>query len=105
MNQKELITNERGPYGSRWQSVRDDDEKDRIAQEQGDLEGYSLSAVWWQVESNDVHHHQEYTGQQEVDRVEQRSASDHNLTIKERDVFLCCNNVDLSHFVYISLGC
>ncbi len=50
MNQKELITNERGPYGSRWQSVRDDDEKDRIAQEQGDLEGYSLSAVWWQVE-------------------------------------------------------
>lgn len=101
MKQKDLITNERGPYGSRWQSVWDDDEKDRIAQEQSDLEGDSLSAVWRQVESNDVHHHQEYTGQQEVDCVEQRSASDHNLVIKERDA--CPSGNNLSHFVFLSL--
>lgn len=99
MKQKDLITNERGPYGSRWQSVWDDDEKDRIAQEQSDLEGYSLSAVWGQVESNNVHHHQEYTGQQEVDCVEQRSAADHNLVIKERDIFPCGNNV----FIFLTL--
>lgn len=73
------LTYQRGPYGSGGQGVRDNDEEDRVAQQQGDLEGDPLSAVRRQIETNNVHHHQEDAGQQQVHSVEQWAAPDHHL--------------------------
>ena len=73
------VTYQRGSYGGGRQSVRYNDEEDRVAQQQGDLEGNPLSAVWWQIETHDVHHHQEDTGQQQVHSVEQWPPPDNHL--------------------------
>lgn len=74
-----MFTYQWGPYGCGRQGVRDNDEEDRVAQQQGDLEGDPLSAVGRQIETNNVHHHQEDAGQQQVHSVEQRAAPDHHL--------------------------
>lgn len=73
------VTYQRGSYGCGRQSVRDNDEKHRVAQQQSDLEGNPLSTVWWQIETHNVHHHQKDTGQQKVHGVEQGSPPDHHL--------------------------
>lgn len=79
LNAWNAVTYQRGSYGGGRQSVRYDDEKDGVAQQQSDLEGHSLSAVRWQIETNNVHHHQEDAGQQQVHSVEQWPPSDHHL--------------------------
>lgn len=73
------VTYQRGSYGGGRQSVRNNDEEDRVAQQQSNLEGDPLSAVWWQIETNNVHHHQEDAGQQQVHGVEQWPPPDHHL--------------------------
>ena len=73
------VTYQRGSYSGGRQSVRYNDEEDRVAQQQRDLEGNPLPAVWWQIETHNVHHHQEDTGQQQVHSVEQRPPTDHYL--------------------------
>ena len=59
--------------------VGHDDEEHGVDEQQGDLEGDPLPAVWRKVEAHDVHDHQEDAGQQQVHRVEQRPSSDHHL--------------------------
>lgn len=74
-----LATYQRCSYGGGRQSVRYNDEEDGVAQQQSDLEGNPLSTVWWQIETHNVHHHQEYAGQQEVHGVEQWPPPYHHL--------------------------
>lgn len=64
------LTDEGSADGSGWQRVRHDDQEDRVAQEECDLEGDPLTTLWGQVKAHNVHDHEEDTGQQQADRIE-----------------------------------
>ena len=81
INSTKRFTYERCPDGGGWERVGDDDEEDGVSQQQCDPEGDSLSAVRRQVEAHHVHHHQEYTGQAQVHRVEQWPPANHHLYV------------------------
>lgn len=73
------LTNERSANGSGWQRVRNDDQEDRVAQEECDLEGDPLTTVGGQVEAHDVHDHEEDAGQQQADHIEEGPPADDHL--------------------------
>lgn len=64
------LTNEGSANGGGWQCVGHNDQEDRVAQKECDLEGDPLTTFWGQVKAHDVHDHEEDTGQQQVDRIE-----------------------------------
>lgn len=76
---KILVTYQWRSNGRGRQCVGYNDEEDGVAEQQCDLKGNSLSAVWRQKETNDVHHHQEDAGQQQIHGVKEWPSSDHHL--------------------------
>lgn len=77
------LTDEGRADGRGRQRVGHDDQEDRIAQEERDLEGNSLATVRRQVEAHDVHNHEEDTGQKQADRIEEGPSADDNLGSRE----------------------
>ena len=73
------LTDERRADGRGGQRVGHDDQEDRVAQEERDLEGNSLTTVWRQIEAHNVHDHEEDTGQKQADRIEEGPSADDHL--------------------------
>lgn len=73
------LTNEGSADGSGWQCVRYNDQEDRVAQKECDLEGDPLTTLRGQVEAHNVHDHEEDTGQQQADHIEQGPPADDHL--------------------------
>ena len=73
------LTDERRADGRGGQRVGHDDQEDRVAQEERDLEGNSLTTVRRQIEAHDVHDHEEDTGQKQADRIEEGPSADDHL--------------------------
>ena len=80
-----LLTDERRLVSGDGQQVVHDEQEDRVAQDEGHLEGRAIDTVGRQQEAEDVHRDEEAAGDQQVHHVEDGSASQNQLRKRERE--------------------
>lgn len=67
------------PGGGGWKFIRDVDPEDSVAQQDADLETNPCPAVQRQVETGDIHQHEEDARDQEPHYVQQGAPADQHL--------------------------
>ncbi len=78
------LTDERSCISSDRQQVVHDKQEDRVAQDEGHLEGRPVHTLGWQQEAEEVHCDEEAAGDQEVHHIEDWPTSQNDLGMRHK---------------------